>query len=231
MLVTGEIGPVQLLDDAAPVRLQFVNGAASEGAVDVYHEPEGGALTTPLFANVPVGGVTPPVEFSAADDLAPIDVTVTSAGAPGTILLEQSLVFADARATQEIIVGTQASTTLQIAPQLTSRRRIADSARLSLYNAIAQQEVVDLYLLEPGATFDRATSPPLGNNAPFGQSLPQFRIDPGAYTFYIVRDSDDTVLLGPVDVDLAAGDVVQLVTIDTADPNVSALIQIDLTIF
>lgn len=231
VLLTGEAGSVQLLDDSAPVRLQFVHASATAGALDVYHEPEGGPLTTPLFPNVPVGAVSPPDELSAADDLAPVDVTVTPAGSPGTILFEQALVFADARPTLELFSGTQADGTLQIVPQLISRRRITDSARLSLYNAIAEQGLVDLYLLEPGDTFDRATTPPFGNNAPLGQTVDQFRIDPGVYTFYVVRDSDDTVLLGPVDVDLTAGDVVHLVTTDTADPNVSALIEIDLTIF
>lgn len=231
VLLTGENGTVQLLDDDAPVRLQFVHASASEGPLDVYHEPEGEPLSAPLFANVPAGGVTPPVEFPAADDAASIDLTVTAAGGPGAVLFEQTLAFANGRATLEIFSGTQADGTLRVLPVSASRRRLADSALLAIYNGIAQQDAVDLYLLEPGDTFDRATSVTLSNNTPFGESFNQFRIDPGVYTFYAVRDVDDVVLLGPVEIDLAPGDVVQLVTIDTADPNASALIEVDLTVF
>lgn len=231
VLLWGENGSVQLVDDSAPVRLRFAHASASEGALDVFHEPEGGPLTTPLFSGVAFEGVTAPVTLAAADDVANIDVTVTAAGNAGSVLFEQTLAFADGRATLEIISGTQADGTLQVLPLANSRRRLADSARLALYNGIAQQDAVDLYLLQPGETFDRATSNPFGNNAAFGESLNQFRIDPDVYTFYVVRDADDAVLLGPVDIDLAAGDVVQLITTDTADPNVSGLVEIDLTVF
>ena len=100
-----------------------------------------------------------------------------------------------------------------------------------MYNAISDQEFIDVYLIEPGDSYDRETSRTLINNAQLGQLVNQFRTAPGVYELYIVRDSDDTILLGPVDIDLATGEVIQLITTDTADPNVSGLIEIDLTVF
>ena len=213
------------------MRVQVAHAAQGEGAIDVYEEPEGGALTTPLFADLAFGEVTPLADLPAADDLGTIDVTLTQAGNPGVILDEQLTAFPDGAATLQVVAGSQAEDTLLVATLVGSRRQLADSARLALYNAIEDQGVVDVYLIEPGDSFDRATSRTLVNNAQLGSTVPQFRTAPGTYALYIVRDNDDVILLGPVELVIAAGDVRQLITTDTADPGVSGLIDIDLTAF
>ncbi|MEO0344771.1 MAG: DUF4397 domain-containing protein [Pseudomonadota bacterium] len=230
-LLIGEVGSARLVDDNAPVRSQLAHAAQGEGAVDLYLEPEGGALATPVFAGIAFGDVTALVDIPVADDLATLDLTLTAAGNPGAILEEVAAVFADGQSVVQVVAGSSADDSLLIASLLNSRRPLADSAQLAFYNTITQQEFVDLYLLEEGETFDRETSSTLINNAQFGSNLNQFRAPPGNYTFYIVRNEDDVILLGPVVLDIQAGDVRQFITTDSADPNVSTLIDIDLTSF
>lgn len=230
-LLVGELGSVRLIDDAAPVRSQVVHAAQSEAAVDLYIEPEGEPLTAPIFAGVAFGDVTALVDLPVADDLATVDVTLTAAGSPGTPLEEVTTVFGDGQATIQVVSGSSADDTLLVTSLLNSRRPLADSAQVGFFNAIGQQETVDFYLLEEGDTFDRDTSPRLINNAQLGSNLSQFRVPPGNFAFYIVRDADDVVLLGPLTLELQAGDLRQFITTDSADPGVSALIDIDLTSF
>ncbi|MEL6949680.1 MAG: hypothetical protein AAGM16_06075 [Pseudomonadota bacterium] len=230
-LLIGEIGSARLVDESAPVRSQLAHAAQSEGAVDLYLEPEGGALTTPVFANVAFGDVTALVDVPVADDLAMLDLTLTAAGNPGAILREVAAIFADGQSVVQVVAGSNADDSLLVASLLNSRRPLADSAQLSFYNTILQQDQVDLYLLEEDEVFDRQTSPTLINNALLGSNLNQFRAPPGNYTFYIVRNDDDAILLGPLALDIQAGDIRQFITTDSADPNVSTLIDIDLTSF
>ncbi|MEO0616614.1 MAG: DUF4397 domain-containing protein [Pseudomonadota bacterium] len=231
VLLTGEIGNVRLVDDGAPVRSQLVHAAQTEGAVDLYLEPEEGPLTTPVFANVAFGDITALVDVPVADDLALLDLTVTAAGNPGTLLEEVAAVFADGQPAVQVLAGSSADDTLLVASLLNSRRPLADSAQLAVYNTIRQQDEVDIYLLEEDETFDRDTSRTLINNAQLGSNLNQFRAPPGNYTFYIVRNDDDVILLGPLVLEIQTGDVRQFITTDSADPNVSSLIDIDLTSF
>ena len=231
VVLTFEGGAVRLVDDAAPVRLEVAHAAPAEASIDVYVEPEDGALTTPLFGGLVYGAVGQAADVPAADDIASITATLTPAGDPGVVLLEQLTAVPDGVVSLLLIAGAQADESLRLVSLPASRRPVADGARISLYNAIREQDRVDIYLLEPGATFDRETSRPLIGDANFGAPVNQFRVAPGTYSLYVVRDADDAVLLGPRDVVLAAGDVVQLVTTDTADPNVSALLEIDLAAF
>lgn len=226
----GQSGTARLFDDAAPVSVQFSNASRDTGPVDVYIEPEQGPLTTPLFAGVGYGETTSLADVPVADDLSEVTITVTAAGNTGVELFTQDFTFTDGDFAWQILAGAQADDTVRLATLFDAWRPFADAAKVSFYNAIRSGGAVDVYLVASDETFDVESSPALLRNAGIGSSIAQFRAPPDAYQLYVVDDETDSIRLGPVEIALTGGDVVQLITTDTADadPNAADFLLVDL---
>lgn len=229
--LTGQNGAVTLVDESAPSRVQAIHTALAEGAIDLYFEPEEGALTTPVFSALSYGDVTALTDVDSADDGVTLDATITAAGNQGAILLEQVSAFPDGAPALAIVAGSQAQDNLGIVSQSPSRRPIVDAARVSVFTGVTDPERIDLYLIEPDDTFELGVTRPFLFNAVIGNAVQQFTTRPGVYELIVLNSSDDSIILGPVDLTLSAGDIRQLILTDSVDPNVPALFDIDLTAF
>ena len=59
----------------------------------------------------------------------------------------------------------------------------------------------------------------------FGQAAPTLDVVPGSYDIYLTPLAErDTILAGPIRIDLAIGDVVQAIVLDVVDPELAELV-------
>lgn len=224
VVLSGEITGARLIDQSAPAQVQLVHTSLNAGNIDLYiNEP----LTTPVFADAPFGFVSVPTTIAEADDLAEFTVTTTVAGNVGAVLTSSPSVLSDGSLSLLFFSGDQAADTLVVQTLTESRRSIFDAASVGFYNAIQNTPVVDIYLADAGSNF--LDSRPIVNDATPSLSTSLAPLRPQAYDLYVVENQTNDVLLGPVAVDLSAGDVRRFVLVDTVDPNIADYFDVDLT--
>ncbi|MEM8685045.1 MAG: hypothetical protein AAGF72_16560, partial [Pseudomonadota bacterium] len=106
------------------------------------------------------------------------------------------------------------------------RRSVETVARLRLFNASRNEELVDLYVLEDGTELtDESLPRAIGILSGTPSSLVDI-IEAGSYDVFVAPFGERTVVAGPFDLDVALGDVVDIAVFDTADPNVSTITQL-----
>ncbi len=148
------VAPVSsvLTDVDAPAALRAVNGANDRESKDVVVN---GDFDAPLFAGLP---------FAAAVDYATVppgsvDVTITPAGDPGVLELEETFTASRAGYHTYLFAGTD-SAGLSSAVVREERRPIADTARVRLANGAPQFERLEVLIVEPGASLADASLTP-----------------------------------------------------------------------
>ncbi|MEM7612112.1 MAG: DUF4397 domain-containing protein [Pseudomonadota bacterium] len=222
-VISGDLNGARLVDQTAPTQLQFIHASQPSPAVDVF---VGDTLGTPVVSNLTFGMISDVLVIPEADDATEVTLISTPTGQPGTELTSDDASFSDASTNLLVITGAQADDTLGVASSPRNRRPLTDAARLGLFNAIQNTELIDVFVLEPDEMLEGAT--PRGINVGPSLDLTQSIRAPGDYVLYITNSDDDSVLLGPMAFSLAAGDIRQLVFVDTVDPNVPAVIDFDL---
>lgn len=217
--VGGVITSGLLIDSRELPEAQFVNASFSSGPIDIFLTDD---LTTPLVAGLAPGVAADPVAIAEADDTALFNLTITPAGNPGVILDTSDLAISEARTSLVFFTGRQADDNLGLVASPSTRRPVFDAARFSVFNGVQDVEFIDLYLLEEDQTLDDTLPRARGINS--SQSIDQVTLSPQSLNM-VLRDTEtDTTRFGPVELVLAAGDVVRLLLVDTANPATSEIV-------
>ena len=119
-----------------------------------------------------------------------------------------------------IVLGEPTDLRALVLPSL--RRGIATVSQYRLTNASFNTPTVDLYFADPGENIEDIF--PSVRGLPFALSTgvtPQFAQE---FEVYLTVEGEKTVLAGPVSITFETDDVVELVLLDTADPNVAELL-------
>jgi hypothetical protein len=208
--------PLVLTDAAYPPQTRFIQSAYTLETVDVYDDES--------LTNL----VTEDVQFSVATaDLDTVSDAktyyFTPADSQATILFQQGFsAQAPGTFSHVYLVGdTDEWVGLREIPD---RASALLSAKLRIFHAALNFNLFDVYIKdrdEPIAEEDLPTT-----IAVYRLPSELVRLDAGSYDIYLTERDSKTEISGPYPVDVALGDIVDLVAVDTVDPTVVELIDV-----
>lgn len=207
--VTREGTVSNLVDSRFPPTVRFFHAAQGTAGADVVAE---GDFANPLVTGLAYGAFSADTAVSAGAN----EFTFTQAGNPGAILHEEEENIAGNSRSTAFLTGEPGDLAMLILAD--NRRPLSGFAKLRMTFVSANIEEADVWLLTAGT--DRADASPNFPGFDTQTSSGYLSLKTGEYELWITFGDDDTLAAGPVALDLAAGDVVELAIIDTADPNV-----------
>lgn len=195
--------------------LRFFNTSIALGTVDVYADE---TLTVPLLSGHAFGDVSGDIEVATGIN----PLTYTAEMNVGSILFEAEATGLPGRFVNFYVIGpTGALAGLSYLPD---RRSVVISGKFTLFNASTNQNAVDVYIVEPDeGIVDKFPSRPgldLGSEPYFTNLIP------GSYDIYLTVSGEETIVAGPNRITVGAGDVLDLIALDTVDPNTVDLVTV-----
>lgn len=201
-------GTIVMPDARIPATVRLYQASSDLAAADVYSD-EG--LTELVVANHAFGDVTGDLPTVTGDSA----LYYTPAGNTGAILFEGPLQVTLAGSRNAFVVyGT--GTERQSLTYRPDRRSVSTTVRLSAINAASNHELLDLYVADAGAGFENAVPRAI---LPLGFPPSTIQLSPGSHDIYLTVGNEDTIVTGPVGVDVALGDAVETVVFDVTDPS------------
>lgn len=200
---------VALPDVNFPPTVQFVNASMDLGNVDIYDDE---TLTSQRVAN-----------HGFRDATADLNVTIganifyyTPAGDTSAVTIEAPLTAFGGLRYRFVAIGLAGNlTSLAFIPDV---RPVETQAKLLPFSASNNLAFVDLYAVEPGTSVDDALPVRLAVAA--GVAPSPVALSAGSFDLYLTNFAEKGVLAGPYLIDVALGDVVDFVIVDTVDPAV-----------
>ena len=196
-------GSSQLPDPNYPPTVQFINASMDLGAVDIYDDE---ALTSQIISAHDFLDVSAELEVAQGTNT----FYYTPAGDTAAVLLETPLSAFGGRRYRTIAIGPAGEPLgVPFAPDV---RSVGTGAKLSLYSSSNNVTLVDIYAVEAGTSIDDAS--PLAIDDESSTAA----LAAGSYDLYVTESGEKVALAGPFRIDVARGDVVDLIVVDTADP-------------
>jgi len=205
--------PRTLRDVANPPTVRFIHATRALPTVDIYDDVD---LTNRVVANHAFGDASADVPVSL--DLETF--RYTTAGDTAAILFENGFQAAAGTHSHFIVIGDAGN--LVATTFVPDRATVSTFAKLRLYHAALDNDSVDFYLNAADTPLTEE-SIPLAASLLFSLATPIQPVAAGSYDAYLTVSGTLTVLAGPVRLDLANGDIVDLISLDTVDPNVTEL--------
>lgn len=214
VLIYGQTGGIAALTDVRfPPTARFIHASRALAASDVYDDE---MLTNLILANHQFGDITAPVDVAVGTS----DFTYTAVGNISVVQFEFALSAQSSTSYNAVVIGDD--TLLDAVAYIPDKRPSATDARFTLLHAAADQGFVDIYRVPRGEAITELDRILRGVN--FGFLSSDILQVAGSYDVYVTTiDETDNVIAGPVELDLVLGDVVELLLLDTVDPNVSEL--------
>ncbi len=209
-LISSAGAVTELPDPRFPPEVRVLHAAFGLGNIDI---AEDGEFNPPLVADLAFGELTPDTAVVAGA----VDYTVTAAGNMGAVLAEEELTNLAGGHFNRTLVGPVDEPVFVSSPS--GRRPFSTSARVAFTHAASNFEAVDLYLLDAGASV--ADNSPSSTNVPFRFTSGLSSLVAGNYELSLTPNGEKTLLAGPIAIDLANGDVVDVFVLDTVDPNMA----------
>jgi hypothetical protein len=203
---------LELGDVNFPPTAQFVNAAFGSGNLDVVAD---GDFVNRLVVDLPFGGVSPDVDIEQG----PLTYSYLPTGST-TPLLDADLTVL--RGTRSMVVIAGEVGDLQTIQLGSDRRGFSTLGRYRLTNASFNSQDIDFYFLEPGTTVDDRLPNIFGLEfADATNVAPQIARD---FDLVVTTSGEKTILAGPEALTLNANDMVEIILLDTVDPNVAELL-------
>ena len=95
------------------------------------------------------------------------------------------------------------------------RRSINTAGKLNLYSSSSNFNFIDLYLVNAGESIEGVA--PFRSGVISRISNPSDAVNAGSYDVYVTSFADAETIAGPLPLDVAIGDVIDMVIFDTAD--------------
>ena len=202
----------ELPDANFPPTQQFVHAAFGTGNVDVVVD---GDFGNPLLADLPFGEVSGDIDVPEG----PATYAFAPTGNTMVLVDDEDRSFLRGTRFMTRLLGEPGS--LQTVTLSSQRRGFSTVARFRLTNASVNAQAIDVYFTDPGESIDdrnpNLVSLPFAGVTPVTQQLAQ------DFEITVTANGEKTPLVGPVPLTLATEDVVEMIVLDTADPNVAAL--------
>ena len=200
-------------DPTARSTIQFLHAARDMGDVDVYDDAD---LTSLVLDDHTFGELTAPM---AVDDglyeffYTPFDDT-------SAVLVQSAFGLGNNVNIRSIITGfggTYAPTNFAV-----DRRSIDTGAKLNFFNASSNVSFVNIYVVDAGETIEGAF--PFRSGVISGVANPYLELAPGNYDVYLTGSGTVVEVAGPFTIDVAIGDIVDMVAFDTEDTAVLEIV-------
>ena len=197
-----------LPDPRFPPTIRFIHAAMSLATSDVYDDA---MLTNLVLADHAFTDVESDMDVGTSQ----ISYTYTAAGNPGAILFETGFLAFPGFHHNFIVVDTL--TGLQSLSANVDRRTVATFAKVRFFPAANNHDVLDLFIVDAGVPLDDDT--PLFVKLIYTLQSPNLSLDTGSYDIYLTADDDrNTIVAGPVQLDIALGEFQEIFVFDTVDP-------------
>ncbi len=202
-------GVVPFHDSLASSTVQFLHTAKEMGTTDVYDDA---ALSSQILANHAYRDLTADADIAVGIH----EYFYTPAGDTAVVSLDTTFSVALGFHYRVTAIGTGGI--YSTANTVLDRRSIDTAAKLLYFPSSSNFEFTDLYIVDSGTTID--------DKIPFRGGLfsrisnPSIEVAPGNYDVYITEFLEKAILAGPFPLDVAIGDVVDMVVYDTDDPAV-----------
>jgi hypothetical protein len=195
--------------------LRTVHAAFGTGNFDIIR---GEDLTVPpIFSNLGFGESTGDV--SVPDGTEPY--TYTDVGNIGVIIDEESQVISRGLRITTVVTGLPGSDLTRIVI-VDDRRSVESFPKFRIIQAAANFPTLDFYFIDRDADITDL-SPSLANlTLAFGTDF--VSQDEGSHDIVLTLPGEKTIIAGPVPLDLANGDVVEAIFMDTVDPMVADIV-------
>lgn len=200
-------GTTAMPDSRFPATLRLFQASIDLAVADVYTDE---ALSELLVADHAFGDVTGDLPIVAGET----SLYYTPAGNTGAVLFEDSFqTTLTGTRSNFVVLGTGTERTALA--YLPDGRSVSTIAQLSALNAASNHAALDLYVADQGAGFDNARL-----RAVIGLGLPPstVQLEAGSYEVYLAVANEETIVTGPVSLDVVLGDVVEAIVLDVTDP-------------
>lgn len=203
-----------LLDSRFDPTIRFFHASINSGDVDIYiDDPLGTAIVSDhMFLNV-----TGDIEIPAGD----LPLTFTTAGSVGSILIDDDRTVIAGTRSNYYLVQNAAGDAAIVAANL-DRRSVETFAQLSFINTASNHFSVDVYIVEADELIDEAV--PAIPGLTVGSSPADSPFPAGSYDIYVTPLGEKDVIVGPVRLDAATGDIIDTVIYDNVDPAIADLV-------
>ena len=192
--------------------VRFINASPLLGTADIFNDDP---PTVPLVSGHAYGDVTGDV---------PVLRGTNSLTYIGATMLEQDVLALDARHTNVFAVDIADEPTLLTV--LPDRRSVETFAKFTMIYAANNQTGVDFYIVDADAGLEDQLPSALNLQI---SALVERDLAAGSYDLYITPNGEQTVIAGPYRIDIALGDIVDLVVIDNlGDPAIVDFVPIPL---
>ena len=203
---SGATSPIS--DPDYPPTLRFIHASMALATADVYNEE---TLTTPILTSHAFGGISADIPVAAGNN----SLTYTAAGNSGAILFENTVNAFGGTHSAVVIIGADVDS-LGAVTFVPNRSPVDTFITFSFMNAAANHPSVDVYIVAADA--DITDQLPLLPSNFFGNAPTLAGLNAGSYDLYLTDSAEQTVLAGPVRIDAALGDVINIIALDTVDP-------------
>jgi hypothetical protein len=200
----------RLADAATPPTVRFVHAAFSLPTSDIYDDDQ---LTNRIVAGLAHGAATGYIDVSGGLET----YYWTLADSTAAILFEDP--YDPPVGSRSTLVAVGAVDEWSLVQYFPNRASIDVVARLNLFHAALDNNDIDIYLLEADTTLD-GTVFPLWRGLLSPGPAPGVTIVAGSYDLVVTTSGEQTPLAPAFRIDAMAGDVVDLVVLDTVDPSV-----------
>lgn len=215
--ITATVGVNIIFDDGASLGIFDVNslpqlrlGHASYGGgnIDGYFDND---FETVVFEDIGFLELSPFVDMSGIN--LPLDVTPT--GDPGTILVEAEVQRVNNTRRSLIFWGLPGTHSIRLLEHEARPIEVFPFVRIT--NLSSSVGEIDIYVTDPETVLDETVFPDFGN-AISGVTTGFFAMPIGMQDIVLTLPGEQTTI-GPIySVDLTAGEVLDLIIVDTADP-------------
>lgn len=202
---------VQNLSDInSPAEIRLTHASFGVENINGYFDDDFG---TAIFSNIAFGESSPYSGLSETET--PFDVALVSA--PATTVTETDVLLLNNTRRSLLFWGTPGAHFLR--PLIHDARPVEFFAAARITNVSTNLEFIDIYIVEPDTVLDDNIVPSFAGAIP-GISTEFFNPGLGMQEFVLTLPGEKTPIATPVVLDLASGDVVDMIIVDTADPAV-----------
>ena len=214
--LTAAGGSIPFVGTGLGASVEFLHAAIDLGSSDIYADE---ALTEQLVAAHDYGELTASVAAEPGEGT----LRYTPAGSTAAVTLETAVNFAAGVRYRAVAVG--ANGTYNGGSLILDRSRVDTSARLQVFHASQNFAFLNIYALQDGETVDDTL--PRFNGLVAGTAPPPSALPPGQYDLVVTTSGETDILAGPLPIDVALGDRVDIAVFDTADPAILDIRRLD----
>lgn len=206
-------GAIPFHDSLALSTVQFLHTAKEMGATDVFDDA---ALTSQILTNHAYRDLTADAPIAVGS----YEYFYTPTGDTTVVSLDTTSTVAEGFHHRVTAIGTGG--VYSTINTILDRRSIDTAAKLLYFPSSNNFELTDLYIVEAGTTIDGQT--PARALVASKTPIPSIELAPGSYDVYITEFQETVTVAGPFALDVAVGDVVDMVVFDTDDPAVLEIV-------